>query len=125
MDDLQTRAKKIIEKLDITSKKKRIRELELESSQSSFWNDHQTAGKKMKELSTLQKEVDEADMLQLMVDEGQLEDAEELIDKMEMLLYFSWNCMMQVEQFWQFILGKEEQKQWIGQKCFFVCILVT
>lgn len=89
MDDLKTRAEKIIEKLDLTTKRKKIRELELESEKSDFWQDHQTAAKKMQELSALQKEVEEADMLQLMIDEGQYEGAEEIVSKLEMVLYFS------------------------------------
>lgn len=89
MDDLKTRAEKIIEKLDLGSKKKRIRELEIESSSTNFWQDHITASQKMKELSGLQKEVEEADMLQLMIDEGQWEEVEETLGKMEMILYFS------------------------------------
>ncbi len=89
MDDTKTRAQKIIEKLDLTPKRLRIRELELESENPSFWQDHVSASQKMKELSNLQKEVEEADMLQLYIDEGQAEEAEKIIEKLEMLLYFS------------------------------------
>lgn len=89
MDDLSHRAKKVIEALQVEEKKKRIRELELESSDSNFWQDNQRASAKMKELSGLQKEVEEADMLQLMMDENQWEDVEETVGRLEMLLYFS------------------------------------
>lgn len=89
MDDLKTRATKIIEKLDLTPKRQRIRELELESEKGDFWQDHVSASEKMKELSQLQKEVEEADMLQLYVDEGNLDEAEEIVEKLELLLYFS------------------------------------
>jgi len=89
MEDLSHRAKKIIEALSIPDKQKRIRELELESSRPSFWQDHQGASGKMKEMSGLQKEVEEAEMLQLMIDEGQWEDVEEAVGRLEMLLYFS------------------------------------
>ncbi len=89
MDDLKTRAVKIIEKLDLTPKRQRIRELELESERSDFWQDHITAGQKMKELSNLQKEVEEADMLLLYIDEGQIQEAEAIIERLELLLYFS------------------------------------
>ncbi len=89
MDELKARATKIIEKLNIDNKKKRIRELEAESSRSNFWQDHQVASKKMKELSNLQKEVEESEMLQLMIDEGHSAEAERTINKLEMLLYFS------------------------------------
>jgi len=89
MEDLKMRALKIIEKLDVSSKKQKIRELELESSKTGFWQDHQTAAGKMKQLSALQKEVEEADMLQLLIDEGQLAETETLVEKLEMFLYFS------------------------------------
>ena len=89
MDDLKTRAEKIIEKLDLTPKRQRIRELEIECEKVDFWQDHMSASAKMKELSDLQKEVEEADMLQLYLDEGHLEEAEEIINKLELLLYFS------------------------------------
>jgi len=85
MEDLKTRAQKIIEKLDVTGKKKRIRELEIESESPSFWQEHKTAAVKMKELSGLQKEVEEAEVLQLMVDEQDFNSAEEIINKLDML----------------------------------------
>ncbi len=89
MDDLKTRAGKIIEKLNLDTKRQRIRELELESSDANFWQDHMSASEKMKELSGLQKEVEEADMLQLLIEEGSLSEAEEIISRLEMFLYFS------------------------------------
>lgn len=89
MDDIKTRAIKIIEKLGLEEKKKRIRELELESSNANFWQDHITASGKMKELSGLQKEVEEADLLQLLIDEGDFKEVEKMVGKLEMLLYFS------------------------------------
>lgn len=89
MENLHERAKKIIEKIQSDSKRKRIRELEVESMKSDFWQDHQAAGEKMKELSQLQKEVEEIELLQLWLDEGDLKEAESLIKKLELFLYFS------------------------------------
>jgi succinate dehydrogenase/fumarate reductase flavoprotein subunit len=67
MEVLRQRLQKIIEKLQVEHKKKRIQEIETESTQPNFWQDHQTAGKKMKELSGLQKELDEIDFLQELI----------------------------------------------------------
>jgi peptide chain release factor 2 len=89
MDDLITRASHIIQKLDIPTKKLRISELESLSQQGDFWNDHQQAGQKMKELSQLQKEVEEADFLQMLIDEKHTEEIEPLVEKLELLLYLS------------------------------------
>jgi peptide chain release factor 2 len=75
--------------LHVEDKKKRIRDLEIESSSSGFWADQKQATEKMKEMSSLMKEVEEADMLQLYMDEGNWKEVEENVGRMEMLLYFS------------------------------------
>lgn len=89
MEDVKIRAQKLIEKIGVEEHRKRIRELEAESMKPDFWNDHQTAAKKMKELSDLQKQVEEAELLQLWIDEGEYSEAEKLLEKMEMILFFS------------------------------------
>lgn len=89
MEDLELRAKKIIEKLNLPDKQRKIRELELESSHANFWQDHQTASAKMKELSLLQKEVEEVEFLEECLEQNALQEAEEIVDRLEMLLYFS------------------------------------
>lgn len=89
MEEIRTRAEKTLAKLEIDEKRKRIRTLEAESTHVDFWQDHVTAGQKMKELSDLQKEVEEAEMLQMLIDEGSFEEAEHLLNDLEKILYFS------------------------------------
>ncbi|MBP6882335.1 MAG: peptide chain release factor 2 [Candidatus Levybacteria bacterium] len=89
MEDIKNRIQKLVEKLDIQTKKKKILELQEESAQSDFWQDHTAAGEKMKELSALQKEVEEVELLELWAQEGEEQEAEKLLKKMETLLYFS------------------------------------
>lgn len=89
MDELKERVEKLLEKLDIEGKRKKIRELQAESASSSFWQDHQAAAGKMKELSSLQKEVEEVENLQGLVAKGELKEAEKLLKKLENILYFS------------------------------------
>lgn len=89
MEELKTRVNKLIEKVDADTKRKRIRELEVESMKADFWNDHQTAAKKMKELSDLQKEVEEVELLELWMEEGEYEEVEKLIKKLELVMFFS------------------------------------
>ncbi len=92
MDSIKERANKIFEKVDVDSKRKKIRELEVMCLKPDFWQDHQTAAKVMKELSDLQKEIEEVEMLQMYIDpsagSGHEQEAEELLKKLEMLLYF-------------------------------------
>jgi len=89
MDDLKIRIHKLIESVNVDEKRKRIRELEAESTHANFWQDHQAAGEKMKELSSLQKEVEELELLDLWVSEGEYGEAEKLLKKLETLLFFA------------------------------------
>lgn len=89
MEEIKERVKNLLEKLDIDGKRKKIREIEAESSHPNFWQDHQNAAKKMKELSTLQKEIEEAELLSSLVEEGKFDEAAKLLDELETLLYLS------------------------------------
>jgi peptide chain release factor 2 len=89
MDELHERIKKLIERVDADEKRKRIRELEVESMKPDFWGDHQVAAEKMKELSSFHKEIEEIELLELWIEEGEIEEAEKLLKKIELLLYFS------------------------------------
>jgi len=89
MEELKIRVQKLVDKVNADEKKKRIRELEAESMKAGFWNDHQTAAKKMKEMSTLQKDVEEIELLQLWISEGEYKEAEKLLAKLEVFLFLS------------------------------------
>lgn len=89
MDELKERVHKLLEKLDVEGKKKQIRELELESSKPDFWQEHRVAAEKMKELASLQKQVEEVEMVQKYINEGQEKKAQDLLDMLEVYLYLS------------------------------------
>ena len=88
MEELKERVSKLVEKVNAQEKKVRIRELEAESMKADFWQDHQVAAEKMKEMSILQKEVEEIELLELWIDEGEYAEAEKLLNKLEMVLFF-------------------------------------
>lgn len=89
MEEIRQRADRLRERIDIPAKQKKIGEIQKESEDLNFWQDHKEASEKMKELSTLQKEVEELELLQLWIEEGELAEAEKLLNKLEMLLFFS------------------------------------
>lgn len=79
----------MLEKIDIDQKKQHVREIEAESAKPEFWQDHQNATVKMKELSVLQKEIEEIELLELLIQENDEQEARKLLDKLETLLFFS------------------------------------
>lgn len=89
MDELKNRATQVLEKLNLDAKRKTIREMEAESSHPDFWKDSQGAAKKMKALALLQKELEEGEMLELFLHDGNSKDLDELVDKLEFALYLS------------------------------------
>ncbi len=83
------RTHELLTKLDLDGKRKAIREIEALSSHPGFWKDNQTATKKMKEMAALQKEIEEGEMLELYLGEGNEKDLTRELDRMEFALYLS------------------------------------
>ncbi|MBI3956319.1 peptide chain release factor 2 [Candidatus Gottesmanbacteria bacterium] len=86
---LVSRAKDILTKLALEEKRKAIRQLEAESMKPDFWADPQTAARKMKQLSTLQKELEEGEMLELLTEGGDEAALAKEVDRLEYAVYLS------------------------------------
>lgn len=89
MDDLKKRVADVLTKINITATKQKIEALSHEASNSTFWQDREKATAKMKELSSLQKEVEEAEMLELLMLEGDEVALRKALEKMEVKIYLS------------------------------------
>ena len=63
LQQYETPLEEVRDSLDLDYKKQRIEELSRESEAPDFWNDADTANKKMKQLKDLQTLVEEADNL--------------------------------------------------------------
>jgi len=88
-ESLTGRAKELLIKLDLDGKRKTIREIEALSSHPDFWKDTSAAAKKMKEMAALQKEVEEGEMLELYLADGNENELAKELDRMEFALYLS------------------------------------
>lgn len=89
MEEIKDRVNKLLEKFDADKKRQEIRLIEAESMKPSFWQDHQNAASKMKEMSDLQNEIAKAEELQQLVIDGEFEKAKELLEELEVFLYLS------------------------------------
>lgn len=89
MGDLKERIDKILSKINIAEKEYKVKELEAESLAPDFWKDSESAAKKMKQMASLQTEINKAKNLQTLFENQKFEDVEKLLEETETLLYFS------------------------------------
>ena len=90
MDELLvTRAHDVLAKLRLDEKRIEVRSLEAESMKQDFWADSRTAAKKMKSLSILQKELEEGEMLELLIEQGDESPLAREVDRLEYAVYLS------------------------------------
>src|SRR4030065_1964578 len=88
-DDIERRAKNIFEKFSINEKKKELAELEKKTYDSSFWKNTVNASETLKKISSLKKEIDDIEMIELLMEEKSYKDVEEYLEKYENLLFLS------------------------------------
>lgn len=94
MDDelkqkLQQKFKEIKTKLNPSEKKAELQSLEARTYEQNFWDDHEAAGEVMKRINDIKKEIDDLEMMELLLDEGELEEAKKIIDVLEIQLFLS------------------------------------
>ncbi len=89
MNELINRAKILLGKIDLTEKEVKIREIEAQSMDQDFWKDNELATRKMKEMASLQKELDDAKKLQEYIDSETTVGLEDLLSEMEIYFYLS------------------------------------
>ena len=94
MDDelkqqLQQKFKEIQTKLNPAEKKAELQSLEARTYEQNFWNDHDAAGDVMKRINDIKKEIDDLEMMELLLDEGDLDEAKKIIDVLEIQLFLS------------------------------------
>lgn len=89
MDEIKTRVEKVLEKINIFEKEKELAQIESESSGPDFWKDSQKASSKMKQMASLQREIESAKKLQSLFDSGDVGETRKLLEELERLLYFS------------------------------------
>ncbi|MEN9327211.1 MAG: hypothetical protein RI947_19 [Candidatus Parcubacteria bacterium] len=87
--ELEEKLANIIQKADLASKKQELQALEAKTYDASFWADPQASSETMKRINFLKKETDDIEMMQLYFEENELEEAEKLISKYQVIMFLN------------------------------------
>ena len=86
---LERKLQIILEKADLKNKKVQLADMEKQTYDTSFWQDNKHASDVLRKITSIKKEIDEIEMMQLLFEENELNEAEKLIKKYEVLLFLS------------------------------------
>ena len=88
-EELRKKLDSIFTKADLPAKKEELSLLEKKTYEPTFWQDSKKAAEVMKKINDLKKEIEDLEMMQLLLEEGELKEAGKLINKYEILLFLS------------------------------------
>lgn len=86
---LKKRLEDLKRKLDPDKLQQEIRQIQAESSKPNFWQDYQAATKKMKRLADLEEELAQIESLEILGQEGQEEELERKLAKLELKTFLA------------------------------------
>ena len=89
IEELKKRLENIATNIQIEQKKDKINSLKQRMSSEDIWKDWEEGQKVAKELSTLEKEIEDYEFLELLFSEGNEEIIEKNLSKLEIKTYLS------------------------------------
>lgn len=89
MEELKKRLDNLREKMKEGEKRQRLRDLELEAQKPDLWHNWQTGQKVMQEISSLKKEIEALDTMELYLSENDAVNLAKELDKWEFALFLS------------------------------------
>lgn len=89
MEEQRNRLEQLKKTLDIDEKRKRISEIKEQLKDEKIWSNWEGGQKLSKELSSLEKEIEDYEVLELYIKTGELEEFNEEIKKLEFKTYLS------------------------------------
>lgn len=89
LQELKVRVEALKQKLNLSQLKERCLAIETEMGDPNFWQDQEISRTKSQELSELKKEIDNLEMLDLYLDEGDTESLIKLVKELEIKTFLS------------------------------------
>lgn len=87
MADFKEELSQFLKEAGVEEKRRRIAEIEKEMQKPAFWKDPHLSSKVMKELSFLQKEIEDVKELEDLASKGKSQEFQKLIEKLRVTLY--------------------------------------
>ncbi len=87
--DLARRVNNILQKVQLADKKKELSDMESQTYETQFWADAKSSGDTLKRINDLKREIEDVEMLQLLLEEGEENEVEKLLKKYEIMLFLS------------------------------------
>lgn len=87
--ELQKKYQNILDKFDMAKRKEEVAVIEKQTYESDFWQDAKKASEIMKKIAQQKQEIEDVEMMQLLYEEGDLKEAEKLINKYDILIFLS------------------------------------
>lgn len=88
-EELARKLDNILSRKNIPSMMAEVAELEKKTYDSAFWSEPKKASEILKKISSLKKEIDDLEMMQLLLAEDDLKSARDLITRYEIVLFLS------------------------------------
>lgn len=88
-EELKKKLEAILKKINLPAQKEEVIQLEKQTLEPNFWANNKKASNILKKISQIKTVIDEVEMMQLLVEEGESKEAEILIKKYEINLFFS------------------------------------
>lgn len=86
---LTKRLSDLISKVNLEEKKIELEELQKQTYNANFWQDHQKSSETMKLISSNKKLIEDFEMMQLLAEENDFENLEKMLKEYEVLMYLS------------------------------------
>lgn len=88
-EELTKRLSDLLAQIRLEEKKSDLSELEKKTFDESFWQNHKESSKVMKQITYLKKTIDDAELMQLMLEERDFENLEKMIKEHEIKTFLS------------------------------------
>lgn len=88
-EELKKKLQLILSTFNLDQKRKEVKILEEQTYNQDFWKEPEKAAIIMKKINDLKKQIDEIEMAILLLDEGNLNEAEKIIKRYEIILFLS------------------------------------